>query len=95
MVQNRLRAEPDARADQVLRDLLFRAAQALRSDPRAEARYRVIDRTFLRPAPSQEKAAELLDLPFSTYRRYRDRGLEVITEWLWELDIDSSAQTVS
>ena len=38
-------------------------------------------RTYLRPA-SQEKAADLLDLPFSTYQRYRDGGIDPITDWL-------------
>ena len=61
-----------------------------RLTPRAETQYRVLDRTYLRPAPSQEKAAELLDLPFSTYRRYRDRGIEAITDWLWEQDLEST-----
>jgi hypothetical protein len=42
-------------------------------------------------APSQERAAELLNLPFSTYRRYRDRGIEAVTDWLWERDTDSTA----
>jgi hypothetical protein len=94
MVQAQLRTDPAAGADRVLRELVQQGTEMLRSDCRADAWYRVIDRTYLRPAPSQEKAAELLDLPFSTYRRYRDRGLEVITDWLWQRDIDSSAQAV-
>jgi hypothetical protein len=52
----------------------------------------VLHRTYFHPAPSQEKAAELLDLPFSTYRRYRDRGIGAITEWLWDRDIDHAAR---
>ena len=91
MVQTALREHPDGRPDQVLRGLIFEAAEVLKSDPRADNQYRVLDRTYLRPAPTQEKAAELLDLPFSTYRRYRDRGVETITDWLWERDIDSAA----
>jgi hypothetical protein len=91
MVQKVLREHPDDRPDQVLRGLIVKAAQVLKSDPRAETQYRVLDRTYLHPAPSQEKAAELLDLPFSTYRRYRDRGIETVTEWLWDRDIDSTA----
>jgi hypothetical protein len=75
MVQNALREHPDDRPDQVLRTLILEAAQILKSDPRAGTQFRVLDRTYLRPASSQEKAAELLDLPFSTYRRYRDRGI--------------------
>jgi hypothetical protein len=91
MVQKVLREHPDDRPDQVLRGLIVKAAQVLKSDPRAETQYRVLDRTYLHPAPSQEKAAELLDLPFSTYRRYRDRGIETVTDWLWDRDIDSTA----
>jgi hypothetical protein len=64
----------------------------LKLDPRAETQYRVLDRTYLRPAPSQEKAADLPDLPFSTYRRYRDRGIEAITDWLWDRDIVSTSR---
>ncbi len=91
MVQTELQQHPDGRPDQILRGLILQAAQVLKSDPRAEAHYRVLDRTYLRPAPTQEKAAELLDLPFSTYRRYRDRGIEAITDWLWDRDIDRTA----
>jgi hypothetical protein len=91
MVQSTLRERPDDRPDQVLRGLILDAAQVVKSDPRAETQYRALDRTYLRPAPSQEKAAELLDLPFSTYRRYRDRGIEAITDWLWEQDIESTS----
>jgi hypothetical protein len=91
MVQNELREHPDHRPDQVLRGLIINAAQVVKADPRAEAQYRVLDRTYLHPAPSQEKAAELLDLSFSTYRRYRDRGIEAITGWLWDRDTDHAA----
>ena len=93
MVQQQLRQRPDQAADQILRSLILQSAQELRSDPRAERHYRVIHCTYLRPAPSQEKAAELLDLPLSTYRRYRDRGIEAITDWLRDRDIDSTAQS--
>jgi hypothetical protein len=91
MVQSELRQHPDSRPDEILRGLIFEAARVLKSDPRADHLYRVLVRSFLRPAPTQEKAAELLDLPFSTYRRHRDRGTEAITNWLWDRDIDSSA----
>jgi hypothetical protein len=91
MVQSALREHPENRPDQILRALILDAAQVLKSDPRAESQYRVLDRTYLRPAPTQEKAAELLDLPFSTYRRYRDHATEAITDWLWDKDIDSTA----
>jgi len=91
MVKTGLREHPDSRPDEILRRLILEAARDLESDPRADNLYRVLNRTYLRPAPTQEKAAELLDLPFSTYRRYRDRGIETIADWLWERDIDSTA----
>ena len=91
MVQSKLRQHPDSRPDEILRGLILEAARVLKSDPRADHLYRVLDRTFLRPAPTQEKAAELLALPFSTYRRHRDRGTEAITNWLWDRDIESTA----
>ncbi len=85
----RRRADPELRPDRVLRALVADAAQVLRVDPKSEHLFRVLDRTYLRPAPTQEKAAEILDLPFTTYRRYRDRAIARISDWLWELDVDS------
>lgn len=60
---------------------------ALRREPRGEALVRVIDRTYLRPAPSQEAAAAVLDLPFSTYRRYLATAVDRLTEVLWAVEI--------
>ncbi|WP_235037447.1 AAA family ATPase [Actinomadura sp. K4S16] len=70
-----------------LRSLLEETAEALRNDPREESLYRVVDRTFLRPAATQERAAEMLGLPFSTYRRYRNRAVERIAASLWEKEL--------
>ncbi|GEL24928.1 hypothetical protein PSU4_38820 [Pseudonocardia sulfidoxydans NBRC 16205] len=53
-----------------LRAALLTAIDALRADPRDARLHRVLDRTFVRPAGTQEKAAEVLGLPFSTYRRH-------------------------
>jgi hypothetical protein len=80
MVQTEFREHPDSRPDEVLRGLSLEAAHDLASDPRADNQYRVLNRTYFRPAPTQEKAAELLALQFSTYRRYRDRGIETIAD---------------
>ncbi|EKE97758.1 MULTISPECIES: class I adenylate-forming enzyme family protein [unclassified Tolypothrix] len=54
---------------------------------RIAALYRVIHRTYLQPAPTQETAAELLDLPFSTYRRHLKAGMTRIAEILWQREI--------
>lgn len=88
----RRRTDPDVSPDRVLRDLICEAAQVLKADPQSQHLYRVLDRTFLRPPSSQEKAAELLDLPFTTYRRYRDRAVAAVVDWLWELEIDSGVR---
>lgn len=49
---------------------------------------RVLERTFLAGAPSQEAAAELLDLPFSTYRRHLARATDRLVEVLWAIELD-------
>lgn len=87
LLRSRLVRDRGGTAVEALRELIGEAAADLRADPREEVRYRVIDRTFLRPAPTQERAADLLDLPFSTYRRYRNRGVDHIVAWLWQREI--------
>ena len=51
---------------------------------------RALERTYLRPAPTQEAAAELLDLPFSTYRGHLTRGVERVVDWLWQRELYGS-----
>jgi hypothetical protein len=46
--------------------------------------------TYLRPAPSQERAAERLGLAFSTYRRHLGKGLDVLAQTLWERELDGA-----
>ena len=48
---------------------------------------RVLDRTFVHPAPTQEAAAQVLDLPFSTYRRHLARAIDELTDVLWSVEI--------
>jgi DNA-directed RNA polymerase specialized sigma24 family protein len=67
--------------------LLREAVDALQGDPRDEKLHRVLDRTYLRPAPTQERAAELLDLPLSTYRRHLARGVDRVARWLWQREL--------
>jgi hypothetical protein len=63
------------------------AVEAVRDDPRDEKLYRVLDRTYLRPAGSQEKAADVLGLPMSTYKRHLRRGVERVVRQLWHHDL--------
>ena len=69
---------------ELLQALVKEASESLKTTPKNEKCYRAVFRTYLEPAASQEIAAELLDLPFSTYRRHLSRGVEQIVTWLWQ-----------
>jgi hypothetical protein len=47
----------------------------------------VLRRTFVRGAPTQEAAAEVLGLAFSTYRRHLAKAVEQLTDVLWAVEI--------
>jgi hypothetical protein len=70
-----------------LQALIEEVAKSLQSTPRDDKLYRALNRTYLRPAPTQEQAAELLDLPFSTYRRHLKAGLARVADILWQREI--------
>jgi hypothetical protein len=80
-------AADDGASIGALRDLLQEAADSLRDSPREARGYRALHRTYLEPAPSQERAAELLGLPFSTYRRHLKRGITSVVGILWHREI--------
>lgn len=71
----------------VLKKLLQEAVETLQTSPRDDKLYRVLYRTYLQPAITQEKAAESLDLPFSSYRRYLKTGVMRVAERLWQKEI--------
>lgn len=79
------RPDPEALAGAVRE-----AAERLRAHPRDEKLFRAVDRTFLHPAPTQERAAEVLDLPFSTYRRHLVQGVDRIVADLWDQELHAS-----
>jgi hypothetical protein len=70
-----------------LRALIEHAIDELRADPRDAKLVRALDRTYLRPASTQEAAADLLGLPFSTYRGHLARGLDRVAERLWQREL--------
>ena len=70
-----------------LRDLLEETSESLQASPREAKYYRALHRTYLDPAPNQERAAELLGLPFSTYRRHLRAGISKVAEILWQEEI--------
>jgi hypothetical protein len=69
---------------------LREAPDSLRGAPRDEKLYRALLRTYFEPAATQELAAELLDLPFSTYRYHLAGGIARVTEWLWQRELHGS-----
>lgn len=75
----------------LLQKVLNEAAEILSQSPRQTKAYRAIYHTYLQPAPTQEQAAELLDLPFSTYRRHLKQGMAFITETLWQQEIGTQS----
>lgn len=70
--------------------LLHDTAERLSDDPRDEKYYRAVQRTYLQPAPTQEKAAEQLDVPFSTFRRHLNRGLDRVRDILWDKEVGTA-----
>jgi hypothetical protein len=74
-----------------LRAAIVRAVGVIGRRPRGEGLQRVLDRTFVRPAPTQEAAAEVLGLPFSTYRRHLATALDELVELLWAVEIGEAS----
>jgi hypothetical protein len=74
----------------ILRSRIKEAAETLRIHPRDEKLFRALDQTYFHPAATQEAAAELLDLPFSTYRRHLTSGIQRLIEILWRQEVGES-----
>lgn len=77
--------QPPTPAD--LQRLLREAVETLAATPKTQKQYRVLWRTHIEPAPTQEAAAELLDLPFGTYRYQLSKAIEKIITWLWQREL--------
>ncbi len=70
-----------------LRTLVREAAEVLQQSSKETKFYRPLYHTYIQPAATQEQAAELLDLPFSSYRRHLKSGISRIVEILWAQEI--------
>jgi hypothetical protein len=75
-----------------LRSVLRQSVELLKNNPKDEKLYRALWHTYFEPAATQEQAAELLDLPFSTYRYHLTNGVERIVAWLWQAELDNKSQ---
>ncbi len=70
-----------------LRATIDNAVTYLGNQPKGDQLRAVLHRTYLRPAPTQEAAAQVLDLPLSTYRRHLAKALDQLTDLLWTVEI--------
>lgn len=80
----------DSTADQTaeqkldkLRNLILTTAESLSASPKEAKYYRALKHTYFEPEVTQERASEKLGIPFSTYRRHLQNGIELVTESLW------------
>ncbi len=69
-----------------------RRSATLDGHPRDIKFHRALWHTYIEPAPTQERAAELLGVPFNTYRYQLARGLERVTAHLWWLEHRDSSE---
>jgi AAA ATPase domain len=82
-------ADERTRSDE-LRQVIREAAARLEGSPRDRRAYRALHHTYLQPASTQAAAAELLDLPMTTYRRHLAEGIHRLTEILRQEDLDAA-----
>jgi len=87
LMRSRLVAETGEIAVATLQKLLRAAAYSLTGNPKDEKFHKAVYHTYLKPAPSQELAAELLNLPLGTYRYRLAKGVERIADWLWQREL--------
>jgi len=89
LLRSRLVAQRAGDGDRAaaLRKLLLETAETLNASPKDVKFYRAVYHTYIQPAPTQEAAAEVLDVPFSSYRRHLKTGVDQITEMLWHREV--------
>jgi hypothetical protein len=80
-------------ADRVtkLQALIRGAVEQLQASPKQMRHYRALYHTYIRPAATQELAAELIDVPFSTYRRHLKSGIDEVVARLWSQELGESS----
>jgi len=75
-----------------LEALVRAAVESLAEHPRDDKLWRAVDRTYVHPAATQERAAAALGLPFSTYRRHLTQGVDRVVAWLWDQEVYGSRE---
>ncbi|MBO6574317.1 MAG: AAA family ATPase [Rhodothermales bacterium] len=87
LVATRAPGPDEADRIETLRQLIADAAGGLSGLPKLERAYQALDRTYLRPAGSQEAAAEMTGMAYSTFRRQLARAVDEVGETLWRMEI--------
>ncbi|MFB6358923.1 MAG: hypothetical protein ABEJ96_07980 [Thiohalorhabdaceae bacterium] len=78
------RAEQEATTlEEALAGLLTRAIEELEGRTDSSEYGQVLRATYLRPAPKQRAAAEMVGLSYATYRRRLQEAVEQLAEMLW------------
>ena len=72
--------------------LITTTAKSLAGNGKRNRAYLALRYTYLESATTQERAADLLNLPFSTFRRHLAEGVEFIIDALWEREIGQGAR---
>ncbi|MEV0281932.1 ATP-binding protein [Streptomyces sp. NPDC050610] len=73
-----------------LREAFGEAAAVLESSAADRRAFRALHHTYVRPAGSPARAAELLGLPMAAYRRHLAAGVGRLTELLWRQELDAA-----
>ena len=93
LVMERSGAEADAKLRmETLAALVREAVEACQSSLRSARAYNALYHTYIRPEPTQEQAADVLQLPFSTYRRHLMEGISQVIERLWRVEVGEGRQ---
>ncbi len=82
----------EAKRAAILQGFVKEAAEVLQASRRGDKLHRALYHAYLHPAPSQERAAELLDVPFSTFRRHLKAAVDRVAETLWEWEIGAATR---
>ena len=71
-----------------LRSVLGRAVAQLDQSEKNEHLHHTVRLTYCDPGRTQQQTAELLGVPFSSYRRHLGAGIDRLTAWLWEREVN-------
>lgn len=90
LVRTRLAAGAEDAGERVarVRRAIADEVRALEAHPRDARLARALTHTYLKPAATQEAAAEVLGLPLSTFRSHLRAGIDRLVLRLWEREID-------